>query len=44
MCANTQQARTYKEYGFDAITCSMDASLMIQAFKDMLETVKEDSF
>lgn len=40
--ADTQQARNYKDYGFDAITCSMDASLMIQAFKDMLETVKAD--
>ncbi len=40
--ADTVQARRYKAYGFDAITCSMDASLMIQAFKDMLETVKED--
>lgn len=38
--ADIAQARGYKDYGFDAITCSMDATLMIQAFKDMLETVK----
>lgn len=40
--ADTEQARRYREYGFDAITCSMDATLMIQAFKAMLETVKAD--
>lgn len=40
--ADTQQARAYKDYGFDAITCSMDASLLIQACMDMLATVKAD--
>lgn len=39
--ANTDQAKFYKDYGFDAVTCSMDASIMIDAFKSMLETVKE---
>lgn len=36
---DAEQAREYREYGFDAVTCSMDATLMIQAFKDMKDAV-----
>ena len=39
--ANSEQAKYYRDYGFDAVTCSMDASIMIEAFKNMLETVKK---
>lgn len=38
--ADTEQAKFYMDYGFDAVTCSMDATLMIQAFMDMMQAVK----
>ena len=39
--ANTDQAKNYIDYGFDAVTCSMDVTIMIEAYKNMLETVKK---
>lgn len=39
--ANIAQAKNYKDYGFDAVTCSMDATLMIQAFKDMADELRQ---
>ncbi|MBA5729659.1 hypothetical protein HW423_07660 [Aerococcaceae bacterium INB8] len=39
--ANTEQTKNYRDYSFDAVTCSMDATIMIEAFKNMLETVKK---
>lgn len=39
--ANTEMAKTFVDYGFDAITCSMDINLLIDATKNMIDTLKK---